>query len=61
MEVLIVYGGGGALMLLLGVFFYVRSVESRAEYRCSQCGERQKTELMTASRCNHCGAPLHRI
>jgi DNA-directed RNA polymerase subunit RPC12/RpoP len=42
----------------LAVLLYVRAMASRAVYRCPQCQEIVTVELMQASRCNTCGAPL---
>lgn len=47
---------GGFLGLV--VFLYLRSVLSRRGYRCPHCGERLSVELMQATFCNVCGAPL---
>ena len=55
---LLIYGGILAAVVLLGLLFYVRAVVSRRAYRCPQCGEEARVELMSASHCNHCGAPL---
>ena len=52
------YGTGAIIMITLCVLFYLRSVSTRKAYHCGQCGESFKTELMEASHCNHCGAPL---
>ncbi len=54
----LIYGPAAALLLFLGIVFYLRSAASRQTYRCSQCGESFRVELMDASHCNHCGAPL---
>lgn len=58
MEVLLIYAAVLAGLIVLGVLFYLRAVASRKHYRCPQCGERMTTELMSASHCNMCGAPL---
>lgn len=43
---------------VIAVLLYMRSVSSRKSYTCPQCGECMTVELMEASRCNTCGAPL---
>ncbi len=60
MLVILFYGlvfGGLAVLALL---FYLRAANSRRTYTCPQCGERVRVELMDASSCNMCGAPLNR-
>lgn len=49
----------GAL-IAVGVILFLRAVDSRKHYTCPECGEKQRVELMEASRCNTCGAPLKR-
>ena len=56
---LLVYVLVGVAVAGLGVLLYVRSLASRQAYRCPQCREVVSVELMRASRCNVCGAPLH--
>jgi rRNA maturation endonuclease Nob1 len=56
--VFIVYGGVFLLIVALAVLFYLRSVASRRRYRCPNCGEEFRVELMEASHCSFCGAPL---
>ena len=46
-------------LIALGLLFYLRAVISRKTYRCRQCGEIVDVELMHASHCNTCGAPLN--
>jgi hypothetical protein len=46
----------GGILVLLGLLFFLRSFGSRRTRRCPQCGEEVTTELMTATRCNTCGA-----
>ena len=61
MEVLIpiaIYGTLGAVALLIAFAVWSRSVAHRRWYECPQCGERVRVELMRASNCNTCGAPL---
>ena len=48
-----------ALLIALGIFFYMRAVISRKTYRCPKCGEIVRVELMHAAHCNTCGAPLN--
>ena len=48
-----------ALLIALGIFFYMRAVISRKTYRCPKCGEIARVELMHAAHCNTCGAPLN--
>ena len=57
--VLLIYGGIGLVVVGLAVLFYLRAVSSRKRYCCPQCGERMSVELMQATHCNMCGAPLH--
>ena len=56
--VLLIYGGGALVVVVLGVLFYLRSVSTRKRYCCPQCGEQMSVELMKAEHCNMCGAPL---
>jgi hypothetical protein len=58
--VFMAYAGIGAVVLLVGIIFYLRSVASRKRYCCPQCGEQLQVELMKAEHCNMCGAPLRR-
>ncbi len=44
------------LFILLAIFVYLRAVNSRKFYKCSECGESYRVELMNASRCKVCGA-----
>jgi ribosomal protein S27AE len=60
MFILVIYGGAFLVIVLLAVFFYSRSVQSRKNYTCPKCGERIQMEHMDASHCNSCGAPLTR-
>lgn len=46
-------------LLVLGVVFYLFSVRSRKNYRCSQCGETIKNvEYLKAKHCGMCGSPF---
>ncbi len=48
-----------AVLIVLGVLFYMRAVASRKGLRCPQCGEYMRIELMDdPQRCNTCGAPM---
>ncbi len=58
MVVILFYAAAGVVVLIAGALFYARSVKSRKRYCCPKCGERVAVELMEASRCNMCGAPL---
>ena len=58
MEILLIYFGAGAALLILGVLLFLRSRSSRRTYTCPHCGERVTVELMGAKHCNMCGAPL---
>jgi len=58
LAVLLIYGSIAALIVVLGLVFYLRSVGSRKRYDCPQCGEQVSVELMRASHCSMCGAPL---
>ena len=55
---LVAYVVIGLALLALGIVLYLRSVESRRTYTCGACGETQKVELMAATRCSVCGAPI---
>lgn len=57
---LLVYALVGALVIGLGILLYLRSAASRQTYTCAQCGESLTVELMRATHCNTCGAPLGR-
>lgn len=57
---ILIYTGIGGVVVAAGVIFYVRAVASRKTYRCPNCGEEVRVELMEASHCNHCGSPLRR-
>jgi predicted RNA-binding Zn-ribbon protein involved in translation (DUF1610 family) len=48
----------GLCVVALGILLYSRAVASRKAHVCPQCGERITVELMDATRCNACGAPL---
>jgi ribosomal protein S27AE len=61
MLVLLIYIGGAAFIGLIGLTFYLISVQTRKRYTCPACGERLQTEHMNASHCNMCGAPLDRV
>ena len=52
------YGLGCMTLVALAFLLYTRSVASRRQHVCSQCGEKQTVELMEATRCNACGAPF---
>ena len=56
--VLALYGAIGAILLVLAIVFYSRSVASRKRYCCPKCGEQISVELMSAGHCNVCGTPL---
>ena len=55
---LLIYLGIGVVVILLGILFFLRAFASRKTYRCPQCGEEIRVELMHASHCNTCGADL---
>ena len=57
--IVLIYGVGGAIIFGLGIVFTIRAVLSRKTYRCPSCGERVRVELMNATHCNTCGAPLN--
>ena len=57
---IVVYGGGGTLLLGLAVLLYLRSVASRKRYVCPHCGDRSTVELMEAGHCSSCGSALER-
>ena len=54
---LIIYGVV-SLVASVVLLLFLRSVGSRKTYRCSQCGEMARAELMKATHCSSCGAPL---
>jgi hypothetical protein len=56
--VLAIYVVAGLGLLGLAVLLYLRATASRTVYRCPKCNEVVSVELMQASRCNVCGAPL---
>ncbi len=58
MILLLIYGSGFVLLAILAVLLYLRAAGTRKGYVCPHCGERLTVELMSASRCNMCGAPL---
>lgn len=58
MLIIFLYGIIFAAVAVFALLFYMRSVESRKSYVCPQCGEKLRVELMNASHCNMCGAPL---
>ena len=58
MVILLVYGAIFIAIVLLAIFFYSLSVQSRKNYTCPNCGESIQMEHMDASHCNSCGAPL---
>ena len=60
MEILLIYGGVGVVLLAGCIIFYMFSRASRKSYSCPQCGERMTTEYLNATRCGHCGAELRR-
>jgi DNA-directed RNA polymerase subunit RPC12/RpoP len=44
------------LLICLGALLYKRAVDSRKYYKCTECGESFRVELMEASHCKTCGA-----
>ncbi|MGF1579405.1 MAG: hypothetical protein ACFCD0_08590 [Gemmataceae bacterium] len=48
----------GLAVVVFGGLVYVRATMSRKTYRCQECNEVISVELMDASYCNVCGAPL---
>lgn len=57
---IVIYGGGGLILLVLAILFYLRSVASRKHYVCPHCGDRSTVELMEAGHCSSCGTQLER-
>lgn len=50
---------GTAIVVVLGLLFYLRARASRKGLRCPKCNEYMRIELMdTPQRCNTCGTPL---
>jgi len=47
------------LFIALAVLVYIRAVNSRKFYKCPECGESFRVELMKASRCKVCGAVIN--
>ena len=45
-------------LIILGIIFFLRANASRKVYRCPECGESFKVELMTAQNCKSCGTPV---
>lgn len=45
--------------ILISIRAYARAVRSRKIYKCSECGESFRVELMEASHCKVCGAPVN--
>ncbi len=59
---IVVYGGGGTLVVVLGILFYLRSRASRKSYRCPECGEWfEQAEHLEARNCNVCGSSLNEV
>jgi hypothetical protein len=56
--VIVIYALGILIVVGLGFLLYFRALASRRSSVCPQCGERLTVELMEATRCNTCGAPL---
>jgi hypothetical protein len=56
--VVLLYAGGFLVIAFLAILFYMRAVASRRRYRCPNCGEEFRVELMQAGHCNFCGTPL---
>jgi len=48
------YGG----IFLFGLLFYYLARKSRKVYKCPECGESFKVELMDATRCKVCGTEV---
>ena len=55
---MIIFFGLLGIFIVLGVIFYLRAVASRKVYRCPECGESFKVELMKAQNCKSCGTPV---
>lgn len=58
--IFLIYPAIGVLLLGLAAVLYFRASLSRKSYRCPQCHEVINVELMDATYCNVCGAPLRR-
>jgi len=46
-------------IILLFVLVYIRAVSSRKYYRCPECNESFRVELMKATHCKVCGAVVN--
>ena len=59
-EAIVIYiiGSLAVALVMVVILVYLRAAGSRTTYKCPQCGEVFRVELMKASHCNHCGAPL---
>lgn len=55
---MMIFFGFLGLLIILGVFFFLRAVASRKVYRCPECGESFRVELMKAQNCKSCGTPV---
>ncbi len=58
--ILLFYALIAVAILTFGLLLWARSSLSRKSYRCPKCHEVVQVELMNATRCNVCGAPLDR-
>ena len=55
---ILIYGVGAGLVVVLGLHFYLRWVTSRRRSRCPHCGEPMTAEQVDAAQCAHCGARI---
>ena len=46
------------LLVIFVVIFFLRARASRKVYRCPECGESFRVELMKAQNCKSCGTPV---
>ena len=51
----------GIPILIVAYLVYIKSVETRKFFKCTNCGETFRTEHMTAKSCKVCGAALKLI
>lgn len=58
MEWLLIYPAIFLLVLGTAIFLFWRANLTKRVYQCPNCHERIRVELMDASYCNVCGAPL---
>lgn len=58
-QTILVYGGIGALIVLILISLIVQLRSRRKNYRCPYCGEIIHRELIDIVHCQACGGLLH--